>query len=178
MGLAEDYELWCRISRHYPIANLSERVIRYRSHAGSMSQMRASQLAGCVREVHERQLRAMRLYPSWDELDTHYRIGIDETAMDYAEAERASDWLQRIRSANESSATYPRHRLEWRLGRLWFEVCCRSTSSLRAALAEYRRSPLHACYFPSWAALGRLSPKGVLRHYARTFWVGASTCSL
>lgn len=37
LAYAMDYELWCRIARRHPVANLPEYLVRYRMHPGSMT---------------------------------------------------------------------------------------------------------------------------------------------
>lgn len=57
-SISQDYELWSRIARRHPVANLPERLVTLRAHAGSLMRSRRAELDAETRRIQSAALAA------------------------------------------------------------------------------------------------------------------------
>ncbi len=139
---AEDYQLWKRASAHFPLANLSEVLLRYRVHPASLSQRCREEQEATVRRIHAESLHALGIDPSNAELFVHRWVA---TRRPDGEALRLSDvgaWLEKLLRANADRGVYPRADFERLLGELWLANAYRAAASGRMEGVRFLRSPL------------------------------------
>lgn len=139
LGHFEDYDLWQRAARLFPLANLPEYLFRYRVTGGS-AYFGAKWEA--QREVYAQLDRAMLpalgINPTPADLDVHtYLRRPDGDRRDEAEA-----WLLRLSEANRGTAYYDPDAFAAMLHERWLVVCYQTTGRSAARWRRYARSPI------------------------------------
>jgi len=154
LGHFEDYALWQRAARLFPLANLPEYLFRYRV-TGQSAFFGAAWDA--QREVYARLDRAMLpllgIAPTPADLDIHtYLRRPDGNRRADAEA-----WLLRLADANLQTAYYDPAAFAEMLHERWLVTCYQTTGPPAARWLRYARSPLtRAAHLPPWARLRML----------------------
>jgi hypothetical protein len=104
---AEDYDLWVRMSRHFPMCNIPSFLLEYRVHPGQVGyKCRNEQMDGS-RRIWQRQLEAMGLHPEKEDLDMHQCISTLEFVPSVQFLENAEDWMRTLLHANRTAKIYP-----------------------------------------------------------------------
>ena len=148
LGHFEDYELWQRAARLFPLANVPETLFRYRVSGGSAF---FGAGADAQREV----------YAKIDYVTLPF-LGIEPTAADLAihtylrrpDGNRRADaeaWLLRLAEANRRTAYYDAPAFTAMLHERWLVTCYQTTGNSLARWLRYVRSPL--------TGAARLSPR-------------------
>ncbi len=137
--VGEDYDLWTRLSAEHRLANLPLVLVDYRVHGERTPRRAMQRLRGAI--VRD-QLRALGLEPSAEDLARHLRAirCLKRTGeSDQALLEWASEWLGRLRRANERTARYPEPAFSRALGRFWRGLWWRYRGPGRWALLSHPR---------------------------------------
>lgn len=156
----EDWDLWQRCAERFPLANVPEVLLDYRT--APRTDLRAEdELARRKREeVHGiigRALERIGIDAEAEELERHRRIGFhdlrDSEPLPVEEVER---WLLRLQAANRESGVYPARVFESLLAREWLVICGLLARRREATVAGWLRSPLARCGPPELRSLGKL----------------------
>ena len=135
----EDYVLWQQAARVFPLANLPERLLRYRITSGSAFHgANEAERQSVYRGIDERSLRELGLAPTAAQMETHSFLRCpfgDRT-------EDAEAWLLTLRDANAQAAYYDPAAFRDTLRDRWFLVCYLASGSGLARWRRYFRSPL------------------------------------
>ncbi len=139
LGHFEDYELWQRAARLFPLANLPEVLFRYRVSGGSAF---FGANADAQREVYAQLDRAalplLGIDPVPADLDIHtYLRRPDGNRRDEAEA-----WLLRLADANRRTGYYDSAAFAAMLHERWLVTCYQTFGHPAARWLRYARSPL------------------------------------
>ncbi len=121
--LAEDYDLWTRISVKHKVANLKEVLSKYRIHQRNISKTKAEALAANLKGIAAEQLTQLEIFPSPDELELHTRIGQLDIPSCKEFIKAAEQWLLRILLANEKTKYYPSAAFRIVVAHKWYETC-------------------------------------------------------
>lgn len=115
IGFSEDWELWLRASRHFPLANIPEYLLKYRIHTSSVSSRYFDE-----RQKVDEQLIKKALEPLG--LDTHPLQGIHkEIALattfnagnrDPEFISRVREWFRELAAANRKIGIYNQKALQ------------------------------------------------------------------
>ena len=97
---ADDYELWRRAARLFPVANINQVLLRYRVHASSLTQSEWGDMDGHAARIAALELADLGIKASADELRFHRNLGRGRCfpIKRRDELERAEAWLQKITS--------------------------------------------------------------------------------
>lgn len=139
---AQDYDLWARAVRHFPIANVPEVLMRYRIHprqAGVQSFDEQQQAAWLVRET---QLLTLGICPSTGEAAIHQALSTGKGAATQDFVEGAGAWLWKIKNANDIARIYPEPVFTKDLANRWFNVCKETTALGMWTWRAFRKLPL------------------------------------
>lgn len=101
---AEDYELWCRLSRKYKIANLDKVLLRYRIHASQVSNAFSGMQNETVKRVRKENLKFLESY-SGDESIALAEILFGESPALKSKNE-VSDFAELLISQNKKIGLY------------------------------------------------------------------------
>jgi len=135
----EDYDLWQRAARVFPLANLPEYLLRYRVTGGSV--FFGADLAP-QRDSYARldrvSLPLLGIAPTPADLDVHtYLRRPDGNRRDEAEV-----WLLRLAEANRATSYYDADAFAAMLHERWLVACYQTTGRPAARWLRYARSPV------------------------------------
>ena len=139
LGHFEDYELWQRAARLFPLANIPEILFRYRVSGGSA-------FFGASEDAQS------EVYAALDRKSLPL-LGVDPTPADLAlhtylrrptgnRRDEAECWLLRLADANRRTGYYDSAAFAAMLHERWLVVCYQTTGSAPARWLRYARSPL------------------------------------
>jgi glycosyltransferase involved in cell wall biosynthesis len=99
---AEDYDLWARCAMaDLGLANMSDVLLRYRVHAGQLTQRNAANDSAAAAAVRKRLIARLSLRPDAETLAIHEAIASDRFLTDAAFISDAAHWLTILAQANE-----------------------------------------------------------------------------
>lgn len=139
---AQDYELWVRAADQLRFANLGQVLLRYRIHPGQVGQRKNLEQQRVADAVRRRQIVALGLKPTPQQLAIHHAISRWEFQPDLVYLRAVEDWLQVLRQANQQKDRYPEPAFSQTLGRRWWAACKAAQPLGSSAWGEYRHSPL------------------------------------
>ncbi len=108
--VAEDYDLWERMSHYCKMSNIPEVLACYRIHASQVSSgstMKSIQ-EGLVAEIRRRQISRLGIKPNNDELRSHsflaeqYNLSMDDDSM-----HGVINWTKELKNININMKIYP-----------------------------------------------------------------------
>jgi glycosyltransferase involved in cell wall biosynthesis len=153
---AEDYELWCRASRHMMLSNIPKILLLYRSHPRQvgMKYFREQQLAaGRIRTL---QLESLGIRPTEEQFRVHQIIcnpDKEEIPKDFVD--RAEDWLLLLKRANRVKPVFPEPAFSKVLGVRWLGVCYFTPGSRARRILRFFASPFGRDGIADWKRLIR-----------------------
>lgn len=125
---AEDYDLWCRLSRKTQMANIPEFLFQYRWHSTNISQIENPAQISVKEEIIKRELKFLELSPNESELKAHqasfklYFLGKKNTTpiIDFS---FVKSWYNRLIAANKQYKIYDQSRFSAYIWIRWFVIC-------------------------------------------------------
>lgn len=158
----DDYELWRRVARLFPVANINHVLLRYRVHSCSLTQSEWGDMDGHAARIAAFELADLGIKASADELRFHRNLGrgccFPIKRRD--ELERAEAWLQKLLAANAQVKRYPANEFTRIVAGIWYSACYHAGSLGLWMSTRYVRSPLRIGTETSvkeWAALLRVA---------------------
>lgn len=137
--LAEDYDLWVRISQKTRVINLAESLVKYRLHDDNISQTKEKELQDNVFKIYKNQLEELGIYANQDELIIHKRIGnMNFEQNDKSFFEKAKTWLELLHSKNQEIEIYNKLVFNELLGEFWAELLSKNIELSSSKKAFYR----------------------------------------
>jgi glycosyltransferase involved in cell wall biosynthesis len=106
--LVEDYNFECLLAKTCKLANISEKLVKYRWHESNISHTKKEQLAALSKTIFKRELVNLATYADEDELDIHLALR-DKNAQKMSNGnflDEAWDWLEKLGGANQLCRTY------------------------------------------------------------------------
>ncbi len=103
---AEEYALWVKLSRHARVANLPEKLLRYRTHAQQVSQSKNDIQCRSTEQILLEQLRYLGIDATRRDLIVHKMLGAVFNPLPRYR-QRLEQWTTRLRAANRDRAVYP-----------------------------------------------------------------------
>ncbi len=99
--------------------------MRYRVHEQQVSARKAEDASRNARAVRERQIRALGLDPTPEDLERHELLCLSgrPRGLSPATVEEVRRWLERVREANRERRLYPEPELSRLLLHRWFRLC-------------------------------------------------------
>ena len=143
--LAQDYELWERLSKVSKISNIPEILTRYRFHGQQTSYSQDGKIKQriSVWKIQLRQLKELGINPSDQEKDLHLKIGVGWFFERSRTAVLASEqWLSILKEANAEHKKYPEPDFSNVLCDRWFSVCSSAAGLGLWTWKTFRQSPM------------------------------------
>ena len=138
--LAEDYDLWVRISQKTRVINLAEFLVKYRLHQENISQIKVIELQKNVFKIYKYQLEKLGIYANQDELIIHEKIGNMNFETTASFFEKAKSWLELLHSKNEEIEVYNKLVFNELLGEYWAELLSKTLHLSSSKKAFYHCS--------------------------------------
>ena len=140
----EDFELWTRVLRLMPAANLPQILLRYRIHNQSLTGADWTNMDEQAIRVVQTQLQSLGITPSSEELRFHRQLTMGRLEMTEAGLDQAENWLSRLLEANQSTHAFDQSTLATILGEVWHRTCMHSAKLGFWVANRYQRSFLSA----------------------------------
>ncbi len=169
---AEDYDFWERAADLTRFGTVPQALVHYRHHPHQVSAVHGASQAERAGAIRLRQLVALGLRPTADELAVHDALAAGACGRTPERFEAGRQWLERLRDANRATGRYPEPAFTHVLALRWYRSGAEGVmhgaqvagAFARAALArelpDFRRriARLHAL---------RALPRGLSRRIAR-----------
>lgn len=139
---AEDYELWSRLADLTQLANLPDKLVRYRLHPESVSHAHHTVQQQTADRIRRAQLAKVGIIPTDRQMIVHTTLmrGAPHTlALDVDEAEA---WLVALHEANQRTAYCDPAALSLLAYEMWFKLCRAHRGSLKSAAWRFLGSPV------------------------------------
>jgi glycosyltransferase involved in cell wall biosynthesis len=162
----DDYELWRRAARLFPVANINQVLLHYRVHASSLTQSEWGDMDGHAARIAALELADLGVTTSADELYFHRNLGRGRCfpIKRRDELERAEAWLHKLLNANAQSKRYPASEFARIVAGIWFSACYHAGALGLWMPRRYARSPLRrvaATSFKEWTALFHVAARHI-----------------
>ncbi len=125
---AEDYDLWCRLSRKTQIANIPEFLFKYRWHSTNISQTENSTQISIKEKIIRHELKFLGLSPDENELKAHqasfklYFLGKENRALSI-DFKSVKNWYKQLVIANKKCKVYNQNCFVAYIWSRWFVIC-------------------------------------------------------
>lgn len=140
---AEDFQLWQRASECFPLANLSEVLLKYNFHSDSVSRTNQATQAHTLRRIDKEALLRLGIDATDAELNLHRCLAFGGERLNAVPIEEAESWLRRLIAVNDSTARcYSSEALRRVCGELWLKTCRAVQNSDRHATRFFLSSSL------------------------------------
>jgi glycosyltransferase involved in cell wall biosynthesis len=141
--LAEDLDLYVRMTCNSKVQNLDEVLIDCRVHAQSTTHTRREELRAALASINRAALREVGIDPTEEELVLHRSIEWNDEPADATWLRAVEDWLLRLRAANLKSRRFDGSAFKQVLSENWLFACEHaSRHGLRSAVIRFAASPL------------------------------------
>jgi glycosyltransferase involved in cell wall biosynthesis len=119
----EDFELWTRTMRCFPVENLPQVLLRYRVHDQSLTGSDWSRMDEQAIRVIARQFQALGLETTPDTLRFHRELCMGRVNKSAETLSKADVWFEHVLAANDQTHFFDPDALSNVLGDVWFRVC-------------------------------------------------------
>lgn len=139
---AEDFELWQRASKIFPLANIGKILLKHRIHTRSVTQANRAAQAETMRRIDRISLLALGIDATPADIMRHRCIVEGHCGSDEPTVSEAEQWLLRLLQENETTEIYPARSFRLACGRMWSRYCHRAQMSGRGISMHFLKSPL------------------------------------
>lgn len=121
---AEDFELWTRILKKYPCANLPESLLQYRIHDNNISTIQNDKQIDSVRRIYEANLKYIQMSYTEADLDIYLKIsGSYQKDISLNDLKNIKIWLNKMQSFLLKEGNYKAEIIQEVIKITWFQVC-------------------------------------------------------
>ncbi|MFT3992672.1 MAG: glycosyltransferase family 2 protein [Dysgonomonas sp.] len=123
--LAEDFDLWCRLSRVCKLSNIPICLTKYRWHSSNISKSKKERLDELVKNIYKKELQIIGLDANDNELNIHSAIR-DRSILPIPNNQffpQLKTWLQKLSTSALSSNHYDRDTLMATICFRWIFAC-------------------------------------------------------
>lgn len=155
---SDDYELWSRAVRLFPIVNLDRVILRYRVHGASLTLAHWGDMDRHAARVAGRELAALDLPVDDETLRFHRNLGRGRCfpIRERKELARAETWLESLLAANDRNERFPGPEFRRSAARVWYGACYHAGALGGWMVTRFAQSRLRRALPTSakeWAAL-------------------------
>lgn len=145
----QDYELWSRCVRCFPVHNLSKTLLDWRLHEKGVTHRCFDESNAAAMAVQRRELEELGLPPSEEQLLFHRRTGNSCGVSTPGELRRSREWLCALVAQNSKVGRYDHQGMLRAASLVWFRLCANSSGLGPVSVGEYLKEPLLRNYRPS-----------------------------
>ncbi len=142
--IQEDFEFWVRLAKVTKLAVIPEKLIQYRVHGGNVTITKRQSALAHTEQIILQQLTELGLLPTKAELGLHQQIAHFDLGGSVEFFRLATDWLARLKQANDRTHRFDNPAFDQLLGRKWTTVAAHFTWLGRENLRALAHSPLTA----------------------------------
>jgi len=169
---AEDYELWVRASKYFPISNIKEVLLLHRKYRKSVSETNSTAQKEKAEIIRIQQIKSLSINPSKEELLIHQSIDKPQhySIVDFIAKEES--WLQKLINQNRKINHYTEPHFSKVISRRWLTVCSANANYGFFTWNAFWQSPLRKnIRIKEWKALIKFFIKCILRKRRLRFFV-------
>jgi len=148
LDAGQDYELWSRCVRHFPVHNIPRVLLDWRLHGEGVTHRCFDRSNAAAMAVQRRELEELGMRPSEEELLLHRRTGGSCGANTLEELLRSKKWLLTLVAQNEEAGRYDRQGMLRAASLVWFRLCANSSHLGPASVGQYLKTPALRQYRP------------------------------
>jgi glycosyltransferase involved in cell wall biosynthesis len=140
----EDYELWSRAIKLFPVANLSEVLLKYRVHEESMTGSDWDQMDRQATRIIRGQLQKLGIEPSGEDLLLHRNVGRGRSCLlnEITGLDKSEMWLQHLIDKNYEIRKYDERVFAKTVAMIWFRLCMNNSVHGFKVMKKFRLSSL------------------------------------
>jgi glycosyltransferase involved in cell wall biosynthesis len=139
---AEDYDLWVRCAKNFPLLNIPDVLLLHRIHSGQVGLRNGQDQRAAAKQIRLAQVENLGIKPTNAELELHQSVSTLEFQASKRFITQVDAWLQRLQAANEKTCIYPEPAFSRVLGERWFAVCNAAPALGLFTWKMFWRSPL------------------------------------
>lgn len=122
--VAQDLDMFIRVSRDHRLANLPKTLVDRRFHAGQAVRQRADLIVDRKRALFHDSLARLGIDPSEEDLGRHIVLGrLKGTPVNRYFLDWSRRWLERIITANQETPIYDAAGLAYAVRWVWWRAC-------------------------------------------------------
>lgn len=159
----EDYGLWVKTSKLYPLANLGEVLMLHRIHPAQVTQSRSIEQAAAGKPIRLAQLETLGIQPTAAEIELHEALKVFTFPVDKDFIEQVDAWIHKLMAANAKLLTYDELALAKILGQRWFFFCNTVTELGWWTWETFWKSPVSKTANVSWEAQSKFAVKCMVK---------------
>jgi glycosyltransferase involved in cell wall biosynthesis len=168
IALAEDFNLYNRLCNQHRLLNLPQALIKFRIHPNSITATRRQAMREAIGGINRRQLAALGVAASDQELRLHRHIEWLDMAPSAGLLAEILAWLLRLIEHNEQRQIYDRTALRQAAASRWHAVCDDALrKGCRPAWPAFYRSPLWRAHAMAMADHLKLAARLLVPHRQR-----------
>lgn len=120
---AEDYELWVRCQKYFPLQNIGKILLLYRLHDEQVGERYYDEQLTSTRLVWQKMLKDLLIAPTREELDVHQSISTLIFEQSESFLLKSEKWLSKLKSANDTIHLYSDRAFENFIIEKWIKCC-------------------------------------------------------
>jgi len=125
--VAQDLDMFIRLTREHRVANLPEVLVDRRFHSGQVVRQQAAKIVDRKRVLFRDSFQRLGIDPSIEDLDRHIVLGrIKDSPVGRDFLDWSEQWLAGIVAANRSRRLYAPAGLDYAVRRIWQLACLAS----------------------------------------------------
>lgn len=121
--LAQDYELWSRLSHTYQMDILPTILVKYLTHYEGISKQKPEIMIKMVSQIKHTLLGKLKINPTIREYELHEQIGHLTFEPSIQFFIQACQWLNKLHKANQSTSVYSSSHFDEVLLHYWKYIC-------------------------------------------------------
>lgn len=123
--VAEDYELWCRLSHLYKLKNIPIQLTQYRWHGNNISKSKKELMASLVNSIYKKELSYLGINVTEHQIELHAAIKDKEVVKIPANLyfEELRTWLKQIAQEGSKNKIYNKNTLRATIVFRWIFAC-------------------------------------------------------
>lgn len=142
--MAEDYDLWERISQRTDVANLAESLVLYRIHQDQISVKMEGLKSESDWRIQYRMIQSLGIEPNDKEKSIHTDIGVNWAFEGTVKSIKLThQWLEKLFRANLEKHIFPEPSFSEVLAERWKYSCLLGTTNGLFAFKTFYSSPLN-----------------------------------
>ncbi len=106
-GTSQDYDLWVRASRRFPLANVGEFLLLFRVHPGQQVRRHRGKQVETACIVRRRQVEELGILPGDEELRIHDSLCVPSGSEAFCSEALADAWIDKLKAANGAKGLFP-----------------------------------------------------------------------
>lgn len=143
---SEDYELWSRALRCFPLANMGRVLVEARQHQASATLSNWQEMTLQTEMIQAELLKQVGVSPTPEERSLHHQVGRGYRQDDLARLRLGEQWLLRLCSSNQRSTFADPLEFPAIAGLIWLRYCTNSAHLGPSVWKIWRNSPLNREY--------------------------------